>query len=205
MSELPIRQVVVGGLFEKYGAAFSFLLFNQIHVEFALYVDTIIDNPTTLCEEDLDYSKLIHSIKDGLFMNCYGMSFNTRTPKEERPGNGKCQLNADNDANANKKKKVTNTNSGKQSDVNLARLCAARSSLLLQDFMAQLSMAVVCAINGFIKESVMTSVDGSVHTSRWMVLIWCKSKITNRNWKLKHRIVVTETMVCESGRYTGHD
>ena len=131
MSELPIRQVVVGGLFEKYGAAFSFLLFNQIHVEFALYVDTIIDNPTTLCKEDLDYSKLIHSIKDGLFMNCYGMSFNTRTPKEERPGNGKCQLNADNDANANKKKKVTNTNSGKQSDVNLARLCAARSSLLL--------------------------------------------------------------------------
>ena len=120
----------MGDLFEKHGAAFSFSLFNHIHVEFALYVDTIIDNPTTVCKEDLDYSKFIRSIKDGSFMNCYGMSFNTRTPKEERPGNGKRQLNAcDKDTNANKKKKVTNTNSGTQSDVNFAHLCAARSRL----------------------------------------------------------------------------
>ena len=123
------NRVIVGDLFEKHGAAFSFSLFNQIHVEFALFVDTIIDDPTTVCKEDLDFSKLIRSIKDGSFMNCYGMSFNTRTPKEDRPVTGKRQLNNDRDANTPKKKKVTNTNSGTQSDVNFARLCGARSRL----------------------------------------------------------------------------
>lgn len=122
-------RVIVGDLFEKHGAAFSFSLFNQIHVEFALFVDAIIDDPTTVCKEDLDYSRLIRSLKDGTFMNCYSMSFNTRTPKEDRPVNGKRQLNTDRDANATKKKKVTNTNSGTQSDVNFARLCGARSRL----------------------------------------------------------------------------
>ena len=62
-------RVIVGDLFEKHGAAFSFSLFNQIHVESALYVDTIIDDPTTVCKEDLDYSRLIRSLKDGSFMN----------------------------------------------------------------------------------------------------------------------------------------
>ena len=122
-------RVIVGDLFEKHGAAFSFSLFNQIHVEFALFVDAIIDDPTTVCKEDLDYSRLIRSLKDGTFMNCYSMSFNTRTPKEDRPVNGKRQLNTDRDANATKKKKVTNTNSGTQSDVNFASLCGARSRL----------------------------------------------------------------------------
>ena len=122
-------RVIVGDLFEKHGAAFSFSLFNQIHVEFALYVDTIIDNPTMVCKEDLNYSKLILSIKDRSFINCYGTSFNTCMPKEDIPGNGKRQLNTDKDANTNKKKKVTNTNSGTQSYVNFARLCGARSCL----------------------------------------------------------------------------
>ena len=120
------NRVIVGGLFEKHGAAFSFSLFNQIHVEFALFVDTIIDDPMTVCKEDLDFSKLICSIKDGSFMNCYGTSFNTRTPREDRPVTGKRQLHTDRDANytnTNKKKKVRNTNSGTQWDVNFACLC----------------------------------------------------------------------------------
>ena len=39
--------------------------------------------------------------------------------------------------------------------------------------------------NGSTKDSVMTSVDAREHMSKYKVPIWSKSRITNRNWKLK--------------------